>query len=171
MSTLSPFSLFRYLKPYWVQCIVGPLFKLAEAVLELYMPFLLAQVIDRGIATGDYTYVRRMAFVLVGIVAIGLGMALVCQYLASKISQGFGTTLRNELFAKIMAFSHSDTDRFGAPTLVNRLTNDVNQLQFMVAMLIRLVIQTIIPTKSAIGRKVARSWITIAEVVSGISCS
>ena len=104
MSTLSPFSLFRYLKPYWVQCIVGPLFKLAEAVLELYMPFLLAQVIDRGIATGDYTYVRRMAFVLVGIVAIGLGMALVCQYLASKISQGFGTTLRNELFAKIMAF-------------------------------------------------------------------
>ena len=52
MSTLSPFSLFRYLKPYWVQCIVGPLFKLAEAVLELYMPFLLAQVIDRGIATG-----------------------------------------------------------------------------------------------------------------------
>lgn len=141
MSTLSPFSLFRYLKPYWVQCIVGPLFKLAEAVLELYMPFLLAQVIDRGIATGDYTYVRRMAFVLVGIVAIGLGMALVCQYLASKISQGFGTTLRNELFAKIMAFSHSDTDRFGAPTLVNRLTNDVNQLQFMVAMLIRLVIR------------------------------
>ena len=132
---------FRYLKPYWVQCIVGPLFKLAEAVLELYMPFLLAQVIDRGIATGDYTYVRRMAFVLVGIVAIGLGMALVCQYLASKISQGFGTTLRNELFAKIMAFSHSDTDRFGAPTLVNRLTNDVNQLQFMVAMLIRLVIR------------------------------
>ena len=141
MSTLSPFSVFRYLKPYWVQCIVGPLFKLAEAVLELYMPFLLAQVIDRGIATGDYTYVRRMAFVLVGIVAIGLGMALVCQYLASKISQGFGTTLRNELFAKIMAFSHSDTDRFGAPTLVNRLTNDVNQLQFMVAMLIRLVIR------------------------------
>jgi len=141
VSTLSPFSLFRYLKPYWVQCIVGPLFKLAEAVLELYMPFLLAQVIDRGIATGDYTYVRRMAFVLVGIVAIGLGMALVCQYLASKISQGFGTTLRNELFAKIMAFSHSDTDRFGAPTLVNRLTNDVNQLQFMVAMLIRLVIR------------------------------
>lgn len=141
MSTLSPFSLFRYLKPYWVQCIVGPLFKLAEAVLELYMPFLLAQVIDRGIATGDYAYVRRMAFVLVGIVAIGLGMALVCQYLASKISQGFGTTLRNELFAKIMAFSHSDTDRFGAPTLVNRLTNDVNQLQFMVAMLIRLVIR------------------------------
>ena len=141
MSTLSPFSLFRYLKPYWVQCIVGPLFKLAEAVLELYMPFLLAQVIDRGIATGDYTYVRRMAFVLVGIVAIGLGMAFVCQYLASKISQGFGTTLRNELFAKIMAFSHSDTDRFGAPTLVNRLTNDVNQLQFMVAMLIRLVIR------------------------------
>lgn len=68
-------------------------------------------------------------------------MALVCQYLASKISQGFGTTLRNELFAKIMAFSHSDTDRFGAPTLVNRLTNDVNQLQFMVAMLIRLVIR------------------------------
>lgn len=105
-----------------MQCVVGPLFKLAEAVLELYMPFLLAQVIDRGIATGDYAYVRRMAFVLVGIVTAGLGMALVCQYLASKTSQGFGTTLRNELFGKIMSLSHGDTDRFGAPTLVNRLT-------------------------------------------------
>ena len=124
-----------------MQCVVGPLFKLAEAVLELYMPFLLAQVIDRGIATGDYAYVRRMAFVLVGIVTAGLGMALVCQYLASKTSQGFGTTLRNELFGKIMSLSHGDTDRFGAPTLVNRLTNDVNQLQFVVAMLIRLVIR------------------------------
>ena len=141
VSSQSPFSLFRYLKPYRVQCVVGPLFKLAEAVLELYMPFLLAQVIDRGIATGDYAYVRRMAFVLVGIVTAGLGMALVCQYLASKTSQGFGTTLRNELFGKIMSLSHGDTDRFGAPTLVNRLTNDVNQLQFVVAMLIRLVIR------------------------------
>ena len=116
-----------------MQCVVGPLFKLAEAVLELYMPFLLAQIIDRGIATGDYAYVRRMSFVLVGIVTAGLGMALVCQYLASKTSQGFGTTLRNELFGKIMSLSHGDTDRFGAPTLVNRLTNDVNQLQFVVA--------------------------------------
>lgn len=84
VSSQSPFSLFRYLKPYRVQCVVGPLFKLAEAVLELYMPFLLAQVIDRGIATGDYAYVRRMAFVLVGIVTAGLGMALVCQYLATR---------------------------------------------------------------------------------------
>ena len=69
-------------------------------------------------------------------------MALVCQYLASKISQGFGTTLRNELFAKIMAFSHSDTDRFGAPTLVNRLTNRRQSgFSLWLLMLIRLVIR------------------------------
>lgn len=138
---MSAFSLFKYLKPYRVKCIVGPLFKLLEAILELYMPFLLAQVIDKGIATGDYEYVRRMSFVLVGLVVVGLCFALVCQYLASLTSQGFGTTLRNELFAKIMSFTHGEVDKYGAPTLINRITNDVNQLQFVVAMLIRLVIR------------------------------
>ena len=71
---MSAFALFKYLKPYRVKCIVGPLFKLLEAILELYMPFLLAQVIDKGIATGDYEYVRRMSFVLVGLVVVGFAL-------------------------------------------------------------------------------------------------
>lgn len=131
----------RYLKPYRAQCVLGPLFKLMEAVLELYLPLLMAQVIDKGVLTGDSGYVMRMGGVMLGIVTVGLGCALVCQYVASVTSQGFGTELRNALFARISHFSHRELDRFGTPSLINRVTGDVNQLQYAVAMLIRLVIR------------------------------
>ncbi len=130
-----------YLKPYTRYCIIGPLFKLIEAILELYLPLLMAHVIDRGLAGGDRAYVTRMGFVMVGIVAFGLCSALICQYVASITSQGFGTELRNVLFRHITKLSHTDLDRFGTASLINRVTADVNQLQYAVAMLIRLVIR------------------------------
>ena len=130
-----------YLKPYRRQCILGPFFKLLEAILELYLPLLMARVIDRGVVGGDTAYVWRMGGVMLGIVTVGLGCALVCQYVASVASQGFGTSLRDALFARISALSHAELDRFGTPSLINRVTGDVNQLQHAVAMLIRLVIR------------------------------
>lgn len=130
-----------YLKPYRRQCILGPFFKLLEAILELYLPLLMARVIDRGVVGGDTAYVWRMGGVMLGIVTVGLGCALVCQYMASVASQGFGTSLRDALFARISALSHAELDRFGTPSLINRVTGDVNQLQHAVAMLIRLVIR------------------------------
>ncbi len=130
-----------YLKPYRRHCILGPIFKLAEAVLELYLPILMAQVIDKGVATGDTGYILKMGGVMLGIVTIGLCCALVCQYVASIASQGFGTVVRNAVFRHIATFSHAELDRFGTPSLINRVTNDVNQLQYAVAMLIRLVIR------------------------------
>ena len=131
----------KYLKPYRVQCVLGPFFKLVEAVLELYLPLLMAQVIDKGALTGDGGYVLRMGGVMLGIVTVGLGCALICQYVASVTSQGFGTELRNALFSHISRLSHRELDRFGTPSLINRVTGDVNQLQYAVAMLIRLVIR------------------------------
>ncbi|MCI8554929.1 MAG: ABC transporter ATP-binding protein [Clostridiales bacterium] len=130
-----------YLKPYRKHGIAGPVFKLIEAILELYLPLLMARVIDRGVAAGDSAYVLRMGGVMLLIVTVGLLCALVCQYVASVASQGVGTGIRNALFEHIGRLSHSELDRFGTPSLINRVTNDVTQLQYAVAMLIRLVVR------------------------------
>ena len=138
---LSIAKLGKFLKPYRVQCAVGPAFKLVEAILELYLPLLMARVIDKGVATGDSGYVLRMGGVMLGIVTVGLLCALVCQYMGSVTSQGFGTELRNAVFSHISRLSNAELDRFGTPSLINRVTSDINQLQYAVAMLIRLVIR------------------------------
>ena len=137
--SLKPFG--PFLKPYRVYCILGPAAKLAEAVLELYLPLLMAKVIDDGIAKGDTGYILKMGGVMLGIVTVGLLCALVCQYVASVTSQGFGTGLRHAVFRRITSLSHAELDAFGTPSLINRVTSDVNQLQYAVAMLIRLVIR------------------------------
>lgn len=137
--SLKPFGTF--LKPYRFYCVLGPASKLAEAVLELYLPLLMAKVIDDGIAKGDTGYILKMGGVMLGIVTVGLLCALVCQYVASVTSQGFGTGLRHAVFRRITALSHAELDAFGTPSLINRVTSDVNQLQYAVAMLIRLVIR------------------------------
>ena len=131
----------RYLSHYKKQVIIGPLFKLTEAILELLVPLVMAQVIDVGVAGRDLPYVLKMGGLLLFLGAVGLGCALVCQYSASIASQGVGTILRNDVYHKINTFSHAEIDRFGTHSLVTRLTNDINQLQVAVAMLIRLVVR------------------------------
>lgn len=133
--------LLPFLKPYRKHCIAGPVFKLIEAILELYLPLIMARVIDQGVATGDSGYILRMGGIMLGVVTVGLLCALVCQYVASIASQGFGTEVRNALFSHIQSLSHREMDRLGTPSLINRVTNDVNQLQYAVAMLIRLVVR------------------------------
>lgn len=130
-----------YLKKYKKQVILGPFFKLLEAIFELIIPLIMARLIDLGIKTGDTFYVLRMNALMLLLAACGLGCALFCQYSASIAAQGFGTELRNDLFRHIGTLSHRELDRFGAASLSTRITNDVNQLQFGVAMLIRLVIR------------------------------
>ena len=130
----------RFLKDYKKQVIVGPIFKWMEAVLELIVPLVMAKIIDVGVKNADKGYVFRMGGLLL-IAAVSLGCALVCQYSASIASQGVGTNLRREMYARINQFSHAELDRFGTHSLVTRLTNDVNQLQVAVAMLIRLVVR------------------------------
>ena len=129
------------LKSFKKQVILGPVFKLTEAVFELIVPLVMAKIIDVGIASGDYGYVLRMGGVMLLLGAVGLASSLTCQRFAAIASQGYGTKMRNRLFAKINSFSHAELDRFGTPSLITRLTNDVNQLQLAVAMLIRLVVR------------------------------
>lgn len=121
--------------------ILGPIFKLIEAVFELIVPIVTSLIIDKGVRQGDLTYVWHMGGVLIGLGAVGLGSALICQKFASIASLGFGTAVRNQMYEKINTFSHAEIDRFGTPSLITRITNDVNQLQQAVALLIRLVIR------------------------------
>lgn len=132
-------SLFRYLRDYKKECILGPLFKCTEAILELIVPLVMAKIIDTGIPNGDTAYILRTGAEMIGISALGFGCAMICQYMASRASQGFGTQVRNALFRRINTFSDRELDHFGSGSLVTRITNDVNQLQVAVAMTIRLV--------------------------------
>lgn len=132
----------KYLGAFKKELIIGPAAKLTEAVLELIVPLIMADIIDLGINGGaGKAYIYRMGGLMILMGAFGLCCALVCQYLASKASQGVGTAIRNDLFARICEFSHAELDRFGTPSLINRVTNDVNQIQSAVAMLIRLVVR------------------------------
>ncbi len=134
-------KLVKYLKKYKKNVILGPIFKLTEAVFELIVPLVMAQIIDVGIANKDSGYIWQMGGVLVLLGVCGLGFALTCQYMASVASQGFGTELRRELYHHINTLSHKEVDEFGTPSLITRLTSDINQLQVAVAMLIRLVVR------------------------------
>ena len=131
------FKLRRFLKDYKKECIVGPLCKLFEAILELLVPLVMANIIDVGVKNRDSGYVIKMGIVMIALGAIGLMSALVCQYLASRASQGVGTKLRSELFLHINSLSHAELDKLGTPSLITRITNDVNQVQQCVARGIR----------------------------------
>ncbi|MGN1468139.1 MAG: ABC transporter ATP-binding protein [Ruminococcus sp.] len=130
-----------FLKDYKFQLIVGPLCKLLEAIFELIVPLVMASIIDVGVANRDTDYVLKMGGLMVLLGVVGLCSALVCQYNASVASQGTGTKIRNALFKHINTLSHKELDKLGTPSLITRMTNDINQVQNAVAMLIRLVIR------------------------------
>lgn len=135
------FKLRRFLKDYKLQLIIGPVCKLTEAVFELIVPLVMADIIDKGAKIGDSAYVWRMGGVMVALGVLGWCFAMICQKSASVASQGFGTKLRNALYKHINTLSHKEIDKLGTSSLITRMTNDINQLQLAVAMLIRLVIR------------------------------
>ena len=134
-------KLFPFLKPYRLQLTVGPFFKLSEAMLELLIPTLMALLIDNGVNMGNRSYIIKMGILMLVVATFGVIFAFICQYSASIASQGFGTDVRNAMFKKIGTLSFAQLDKFGTPSLINRITGDVTQLQSAVAMLIRLVIR------------------------------
>ncbi len=156
-------NLYKYLKKYKKHLILGPIFKLLEAIFELIVPIVMAKIIDVGIEQKDVPYILKMGGVLVLLSVVGLGAALFCQYVASRCSQGFGTELRNELFNHINTLSMSELDKFGTSSMITRFNSDINQTQLGVAMLIRLAIRApflvIGATVSAIILKPSMSWI------------
>lgn len=135
-------KLLPYLKGYRVKTILGPLFKLVEAILELLVPVVVAKIIDEAIPAGragDYSLLTKYGVYMLTLAAVGLLFALVAQYFASRASMGFGTNLRKGLYEHINTLSQTDVDKFGAPSLMTRLVGDTTQCQQGVAMFIRLV--------------------------------
>ncbi len=134
----------RFLKDYKKECIIGPLCKLFEAILELLVPLVMADVIDTGLGTLYGTpesapYVLRGGGLMVLLAVLGWSSAMFTQYFASKASQGAGTRIRTALYRHINTLSHAELDRLGTPSLITRMTNDVNQVQQTIAMTIRLL--------------------------------
>ena len=129
----------RFIRPYIKETVIGSGAKLFEAILELLLPIFMGKIIDVGIINNDINYIGKMAIIMFIIITVGLASASLCQYYASYTCQNVGNDIRKELLRKISLFSYADIDKFGNSTLINRITNDVNQVVLAVAMLIRLV--------------------------------
>lgn len=161
-----------YLKNYKKQLILGPFFKLLEAIFELIVPVVMAKIIDNGIGNNDKIYILKMGAVMVMLGICGLAFALICQYFASQCAYGFGTDLRKALYKHINSLSYSNIDKFGTSTLINRITNDTNSVQTGVNMFIRLafrapflVIGAIIASM-LIDLKLSIAFLIITPVIS-----
>lgn len=120
---------------------LGPACKLTEAIFELIVPLVMAEIIDAGIKNGDTGYIWKHGITLIVLAVCGLTFALICQYMASVASQGVGTRLRSDLYRHINTLSYKEIDKIGTAAMVTRISNDVNQVQTAVAMLIRLVVR------------------------------
>lgn len=135
-------DLWKYLAPYKKESILGPLFKLLEASFELFVPLVMAAIIDRGIATQDTGYILRMGLILVVLAIIGLTCALTAQYFAAKASVGFATGIKSALFAHIQTMSYTELDTLGTDTLITRMTSDMNQVQNGMNLTLRLLLRS-----------------------------
>lgn len=135
-------KLLVYLKDYKKESFLAPLFKMLEAIFELIVPLVVASIINDGIKKGDISNVVSRAGILVLLAVVGLVAAITAQWFAAKAATGFSTQLRSALFKKINSFSFNELDKIGTSTLITRLTNDVNQAQNTVNMVLRLFLRS-----------------------------
>lgn len=135
-------DLIKYLRHYIKESILAPLFKMLEASFELFVPLVMAAIIDTGIKNSDKPYIFKMGMVLVGLAIVGFVSALTAQYFAAKAAVGFGKELRGDLYRHINTLSYSEIDKIGTSTLITRLTADVNQMQTAVNLFLRLFLRS-----------------------------
>ncbi len=128
------------LKPYWRQIIVVLVLLLVQAIANLYLPTLNADIINNGVVTGDTAYILKMGGVMLAVSLVFVLAAIVAVYWGSKISMGFGRDVRGALFRRVQSFSQAEVNRFGTPSLITRTTNDVQQVQMVVLMMLNVVI-------------------------------
>ncbi|MBP3348840.1 MAG: ABC transporter ATP-binding protein, partial [Clostridia bacterium] len=135
-------KLLKYLKGYGKESVLGPLFKLLEASFELFVPLVVAAIIDTGIENGDKGYIVKMCLLLVALGVIGLVSAVTAQYFAAKTAVGFAKRLRHAVFEHIQSLSYTELDKVGTSTLITRLTSDVNQIQSGINLTLRLLLRS-----------------------------
>ncbi len=132
----------RYLKDYKKESILAPLFKMLEASFELFVPLVVAAIIDVGIASMDRGYIIQRGFILVGLALVGLLCSVTAQYFSAKAATGFATKLRHALFSHLQSLSFSQVDTIGTSTMITRMTSDINQVQSGVNMTLRLFLRS-----------------------------
>ena len=135
-------KLLIYLKDYKKECVLAPLFKMLEATFELFVPLVVAAIIDKGIANNDKRFIVSMAGILVLLAVIGLIWAITAQYFAAKAAVGFATKIKHALFDKIQSLSFSEIDRLGTSSMITRMTSDINQVQSGVNLVLRLFLRS-----------------------------
>lgn len=132
----------KYLRGYEKQCVLGPLFKLLEATFELFIPLVVASIVDTGIGNGDKGYIFKMCLVMITLGIIGLVVAVLAQYFSAVVAVGFSTRLRHALLEHILSLSYSQTDKLGTSTMITRMTSDINQVQNGVNLTLRLLLRS-----------------------------
>lgn len=135
-------KLLVYLKDYKKESALAPLFKMLEAAFELFVPLVVAAIIDKGITTGDSGYVLRMGLILISLGIVGLVCSITAQYFAAKAAVGFSTKLKHALFGHIQSLSFTEIDTLGTSTMITRMTSDTNQVQNGVNMVLRLFLRS-----------------------------
>ena len=135
-------KLLKYMRGYGKECVLGPLFKLLEATFELFIPLVVADIVDTGIARADNGYIVKMCLVMVGLGIIGLICAVTAQYFAAGAAVGFATRLRHAVMEHILTLSYGQIDTLGSSTLVTRMTSDINQVQNGVNLTLRLLLRS-----------------------------
>lgn len=135
-------KLLRFMKHYKKETVLAPLFKMLEASFELFVPLVMAAIVDRGIKTSDIPYILKMGLVLVLLALIGLATAATAQYFSARAAVGFAAELKHALFDHIQSMNYAETDKTGTSTLITRLTSDVNQVQSGVNLVLRLFLRS-----------------------------
>ena len=135
-------KLLKYLKSYTKECIIAPLFKMLEASFELFIPLVVAAIVDTGIGGGDRVHVFKMSGVMVLLGLIGLGCAITAQFFAAKAAVGFASRLRHAVLKKTLNLSYTQIDELGTSTMITRMTSDINQVQNGVNLTLRLLLRS-----------------------------
>ncbi|MGN1050729.1 MAG: ABC transporter transmembrane domain-containing protein, partial [Acutalibacteraceae bacterium] len=135
-------TVLKFLKKYRKEAVLSPLFKLLEACFELFVPLVVASLIDKGIAKGNNIYIVKMCLLLVILGALGLCFAVTAQYFAAKAAVGSARDMRSSLFERINKFSFSQLDSLGISTLITRITGDVNAIQGGINTFLRLLLRS-----------------------------
>ena len=128
------------LRPYWRQIAVVLVLLLVQAIANLYLPTLNADIINNGVVTGDTAYILQMGALMLGVTLVFVIAAIIAVYWGSKVAMGFGRDVRGALFRRVQSFSQAEVNRFGTPSLITRTTNDVQQVQMVVLMMLNVVI-------------------------------
>lgn len=135
-------KLLRFMKHYKKETVLAPLFKMLEASFELFVPLVMAAIVDTGIRNADIPYIIKMGLILVALALIGLATAVTAQYFSARAAVGFAAELKHALFHHIQSMNYAETDKTGTSTLITRLTSDVNQVQSGVNLVLRLFLRS-----------------------------